>query len=232
MQQKLISACLAVAACTAFAVLPSIASAAPTITHPTGTVLGTGSKITATSLSEVLFLAANGASVRCTGASLTGELTQNNGKGFAANITSANFLGSGKNGDCTSEKDGDVFVTPTVATSGQGLPWCLTWKEADSFHFRGGRCSENNRPIRFGLDFTLFGECTYFRDTREEGAAPGPAKGSFQTDLGPGQDAVLEVFNQEWTLEAGGMFCPKVILLNMELTLETDATMSSPLYIS
>ena len=55
MSKKLTTACLALSALAAFA-LPAVASASPEITHPTGTRLATGTKITGTNVGNAKFL--------------------------------------------------------------------------------------------------------------------------------------------------------------------------------
>src|SRR5436305_2798324 len=91
MRKQLLLVCMAFAA---FAVVPSLASAKPVITHPTGTVLATGTKITATNVGNSVL--SNGlGTITCSTAILTGELTQNStANGIKGTITSAKFGGT------------------------------------------------------------------------------------------------------------------------------------------
>src|SRR4051794_21243602 len=119
MHKKLITACLALFALAAFA-LPAAAQAVnhPLITHPTGTKLATGVKITATNVGETLLVnTTTGAQeLACTTASMTGELIKNETGNIQGNITAASFTGTGSGGACTGS-----FLNPTIEPT--GLPW-------------------------------------------------------------------------------------------------------------
>lgn len=245
MTKKLIVTCIAMAAFAAFLVAPSLASAAnsPVITHPTGTVLNpetgecTGVKkticITATNVGELVMTdAAGGHLVTCSTATLTGYLTKNANNTVEGDVHTATFSGTGAVGvnglkECTGSF-GNIAVTTNVAN---GVPWCVrstaTMAEHE-FQTRGGNCTEAAREIRFILDSTTIGECTYGR------AAASPVVGKYLTDTEPtaGQDAVVTIEKQKFEKKAGSILCPSEGFLDFKFTLETDETTAKPLYFS
>jgi hypothetical protein len=224
--KKLITACMALVALAAFA-LPATASATndPDITHPTGTLMATNTKILATNTSVAKFSGFGGLlNVECQTASMTGTLVKNNGTEAEGTIETAKFSGTGTNGDCTSNV-GPVNATPNTGTN--GTPWCLRstpTMATDEFQVRGNSCSSLSRPIRFALDVTNAAEtCVYERST----AIPG----TYTTHP---SDAVLSISSVPFTRISGSAFvCPSEGSLTMSFTLETDTTASAdPLYIS
>jgi hypothetical protein len=220
MSKKLIAALMAIAAFAAFGMSATSASAAPVITHPTGTVLKTGVNLKGTNIGETQFTS-NTLNVKCTTAVLTGPLTSNStAGGFAGEVTSATFSGTGTSGDCTAT--GSFFsgsAKPTPEITG-GLPWCLKNGLSDNFEIRGGKCSEAARPIKFGLDLTGLVTCTYERAS---------LTGTFETHP---TDALGRInANQAWTL-VSGFGCPSGPSLDMEFTEETDTATAEPVYIS
>ena len=230
MHKKLMTACMALVAFAALAVMPAVASATndPDLTHPTGTPLAPGAKITATNIGETLMTDANtNILTRCTKAVLTGELTKNNGTEVEGSVTSASFTGSGSESRCTATF-GDSIITPTVPVAGvaHGLPWCIRSTPAmgtDEVQVRGGKCSEASRDIRFILD--VFGgatECEYQRTT----AIPG----TYTTEP---SDAIVHISEQKFSRIRGSSFiCPSEGFLDMSFTLETDTPTADPLYFS
>jgi len=254
MSKKLITACLGLLALAAF-ILPATASAAPEITHPTGTRLNptTGSCtsvagtvcVTATNVGETL-LKTDPASgeptvlARCTTAAMTGYLKKNNGTEIEATIHTATFSGTGGLSNGMNECTGS-FGNITVTTNGNkvdnesvtnGTPWCIRATKAmepDEFQLTGGDCVSEPPAITFILDSTTAGECKYTRSAA--------VKGTYTTDSTG--DAVLTVTAKEGTLadttftrEAGGVLCPGTGTLEMSFTLETDEKEAKPLYIS
>jgi hypothetical protein len=204
--------------------IASTASAAPVVTHPTGSVLATGTNNLGTNVGETVMTTSLG-NVTCSKATLTGKLTQNNtASGSKGEVTSASFTGTGTNGECTSWTGG-VTVNANPATN--GLPWCLEATSAtDVGKIRGGSCASETRPIRFVLTFTtaFIGTCTYQRSTA--------AEGSLQTDTEPGKDATVTLSEQEWIKFEGGSGCPSSGKLDMAYTMETDAPTADPVYLS
>ena len=219
MSKKLIAALMALTAFTAFGVSATSASAAPVLTHPTGTVAPVGTLITGTNTTETKMTTPFG-TVTCTKAEMTGSLTQNStASGAKGNVSNASFTGTGEGGECTSWTGG---VTVTAGVVG-GLPWCLeATTSTDEVKVRGGKCAEVSRGIKFTLDFTTIGACEYNRSAA--------AVGNLTTDP---EDAVIHLEGQEWTKLAGGGLCPSSGTLDMTFTLETDTTPTSdPMYFS
>jgi hypothetical protein len=229
MKSKLIAACMALAACVAFGVAASSAMAV-TAQAPTGTALAVGSKIQATSLENTIMTSSStGKLIECTKAKMTGELTTNGPTTITGDITSAEFSGTGTEGDCTSSTGASIKVTTNIEG---GLPYCLkTITEKDEFEVRGGKCTEGARSIKYTLDATGIGYCGY------EAAS---LKGTFTTDVtGSTQDAILTL-NEAGPFtrfESSGLvsfFCPENgVTLDMKFTLETDPIEgnASPIYI-
>jgi hypothetical protein len=224
MSKKLIAACMAIAAFSAFA-MSSTASAAPVLTHPTGTVFcpAGGCLVLGTNVGETVMTTSLG-NVTCNKATLTGKVTSNSTAGGSkGEVTSATFINSGST-ECSSWTGG---VTVNANPTTNGLPWCLEATTAtDVAKVRGGSCAGEPRAIRFVLAFTssFIGTCTYQRSPA--------AEGTVQTDLEPGKDATASLVAQEWTKLEGGAGCPSSGKLDMTFTLETDTVTPEPLYFS
>jgi hypothetical protein len=205
----------------AVAVSAASASAAPVITHPTGTVLATGTLLKATNVTEMKFTSGT-LNVNCPSVITKGVLTSNStAGGFAGESTSITFSGTGTSGDCTASGSfftGSVKPTPEIAG---GLPWCFKNTLNDNLEIRGGRCSEAARSIKFGLDVTGLVTCTYERAS---------LTGTFDTHP---SDAIGQInASQVWTL-VSGFGCPSSPSLDIDFTEETDLEgTSSPVYIS
>jgi hypothetical protein len=248
MSKKLITACMALVAFAALAVMPAVASATndPELTHPTGTLLAEGTKITATNVGETLLKSGDGSSIlaRCTHATMTGTLTKNKENTVEGTIDTATFEGTGGflNGmnECTGS-----FGNLTVTTNGGGVdgetvengtPWCVRstpTMATDEFQVRGGACGTATRKITFVFDTTIFGgttQCKYERASTE------PIKGTYTTDS-PSTDALMHLAagaNTKFVGESGNSFvCPTSGTLEMTFTLKTDTTPTAePLYFS
>jgi len=227
MKSKLIAACMALAAFVAFAVMPAVSSASPVITHPTGTVLATGTKIEATNIGVTKFTSST-LNTECSTATLTGTLVKNTttGGGFEGEISTATFKGTGKEEDCTATGTfftGSAAATPETGTN--GLPWCIKNAAAgDNFELNGGACGGLTRGIRFGLDLTGLVTCTYEKT--------GGLTGTFRTDLTGSEDATAKLNSGQKFTRVSGFGCPSEGELDMEFTLETDVSPASPVYIS
>jgi hypothetical protein len=228
MSKKLIVACMVIAA---FAVVPSLASAKPVITHPTGSVLATETKILATNVGgPTIMTLTGGGKIECSSAKLTGTLkTNSTASGFEGEIESATFTGTGGTQasepglpECTG-----TFLSAVTVT---GLPWCLEGTEAnDNFKLRGGKCSEAAKALNFTLSSTIFGfpvVCKYQR------GAASPVTGHFTTH--PAGDLVGTVTGEpEFLRVESSETCPTGGSLDMSFTAETDTTASAdPLYAS
>jgi hypothetical protein len=221
MTRKLIAACMAIGAFAAFGVASS-ATAAPVLTHPTGTVAPVNTKILATNVGETVMKTSLG-NVTCSKATLTGNLSTNStAAGSKGDVSSAVFSGTGESNECTSWSGG-VTVNANPATN--GLPWCLEATGAtDVGKVRGGSCAGESRAIRFELNFTnaFIGLCVYQRS--------GAAEGTLTTHP---TDALVHLVEQEWVKFSGGAGCPSSGKLNMTFTLETDNTLQAePMYFS
>jgi hypothetical protein len=225
MGKRLIAACMVIAA---FAVVPSLASAKPVITHPTGTVLATGTKIKATNVGSTIMTTPIG-NITCSTAILTGELTQNiTTNGFKGTITSAEFGGTGSTitGDNEPECTGSGFVGNTGITATP--PYCVEGIEAnDKLKVRGGACNKAAENIVFKMTVTgPFGikvGCTYSKASMT---------GNFQTDTEAGKDATATVSEEEFKKTEGGGECPESGKLDMTFTMETDVETATPIYVS
>jgi len=233
MSKKLTTACMALIALAAFA-LPAAASASPEVMHPTGTRLGTGTKITATQVGSGKYTATSTSGsgsvlAECSSGSMTGELTKNNGTEIEGNIESTAFSGTEAEGKCT--KLGGVKVT-TAATA-NGTPWCLratAAMNANEFQVRGGKCSEAAHGITFLMDTGLGVNCGYERTAA--------IKGTFTTDTTG--DAVLTlkgegetgIADTGFTREGTNVLCPASGTLDMSFTLEKDQATATPVFIS
>jgi hypothetical protein len=254
MSKKLITACLGLAALAAVA-LPAMASASPVVTHPTGTPLATGTKITGTNIGTMKFKNASGETTltECNTARLTGTLIKNKENHIEANITTATFFGGGAGKYKGMEECKGVSTLPsfTLTSNGtdpvgtkideedvtSGTPYCLTAGgvlAANKFTIRGGTCSEEPRKIIFILDTTPFfagdaeRECKYERTPAIEGTYTTHSTG----------DAILLFEATEkatgFTGAAGNnVLCPSKWTLQASFTLETDTTPTAePIYIS
>ena len=202
----------AVAACLTFLVVPALASAAPVLTNPTGTVLATGVTAVETNVGDVKFTTSLG-TIICSTAVLKGPVATNStASGSKNEVTSASFTGTGSGGDCTSWM-GSVAVTSNPPTN--GLPWC--WESTaptDELRLRGGNCSSLSRPIQLTMDFTSpVLQCVYQRSAAQVGTV--------QTHVGGEVAGSKTMSQQEWTLLEGGGFCASFFKLDAVFTLET-----------
>jgi hypothetical protein len=227
MRKQLIVACLALAA---FAVVPSLASAKPVLTHPTGTVAPVGTKITATNVGNATL--SNGLGhVTCSTAILTGEVTSNStANGIQGTLTKAEFGGTGSKivNDPEPECTGTGFYAGGAGVT-TNPPYCLqAIGTTDTVAIRGGACGGVLGKPTFKLSVTtIFGTVTCeYASTSAEGLT-----GSLVTDAS-GQQAEGSLSEQGFTKTAGsGGECPSEGKLSMTVKLETDGTVT-PLYIS
>jgi len=247
MSKKLITACLGVLALAAFA-LPAVASASPVITHPTGTVLGTGKTITGTNIGNAILTTdpTSGSPSplsECTTVKVTGTLVKNSGTAIEGNITTATFSGSGSAytgmneclgffglGNLTPTTNGtDPVNTKMEPGSNEdvagGTPWCLRSAANDKVELTGGTCGTEPVPVTFILHSTGAGECKFSKSSAVEG--------TFTTDSTG--DAIVNFVGGAGTTfvkEAGGVLCPSAGTLDMSFTMETDTAATEPIYIS
>jgi hypothetical protein len=194
----------------AFAVVPSLASANPILTKPTGTTLATGSAIRATNLGIATMTTSLG-NLYCSTTILEGTLTSNTtATGAKVEITSAKFGGTGtvQPGAEEPECTGEGFFTPNATvTPNASLPWCLeAAANAHSFTIRGGKCSAAATAIKFTLDVTGIGACEYNRTNA--------ANGTLVTDGAGANENTGALTNQAWTL-LSGFGCPSEVSLDV-----------------
>jgi len=217
MSKKLILACMAVAAFAAFVVLPATASATRLCETTTDDVtcdnIAINQNIRGHLTGNSVMTDANGNTLlTCSTAEITGLLTKNSGGVVEGDIETAHFTGTGANGECTGS-----FGNVTVDTNiGNGVPWCLSVNNSDTFKLRGNSCTKETRSITFVLTSTTVGTCKYNRTAA--------AEGTITTDetAGTSEDAEGTLTAVEWTKEEGGILCPSVGRLDMTFTLETD----------
>jgi hypothetical protein len=226
MGKKLITACMALAAFAAFAVMPAGASATndPDLTFPTGTLMPIEEKIEGTNIGKTIMTnAAHEPVVECDTATMTGKLVKNDGSNVEGTIEKAEFKNHTAS-TCTSSSLGNVTVNANPATN--GLHWCLrstSTMATDEFQVRGGGCNQLARPIRFILQGAFGVTCTYQRTAA--------LSGTYKTHP---EDAILSITTVEFPLLEGGFLCPSAGFLDMTFTLEKDTTdgKSDPVYIS
>jgi hypothetical protein len=194
-------------------------SAAPELTHPTGTRLANGALFSGTTIAYSLTKdGGTGSTLIQCASTLTGQVTKNSGSEIEANITSLSSFGTGGGGWCTTSFGN---VKPTVA-----VPLCLKATAAmatDEFQIRGGKCSESSKEVHFTIDGP---GCEYGRTE--------PLKGTFLTDKsGATTDAVLTLSEQGFIRKTGvSILCPNEYKWEIIYTLETDKEISEPLYFS
>ena len=226
MSRKPLIACLVIAA---FAMVPSLASANPILTEPTGTALAAGAKITATNVGTIQIRNASIGNLECATASLTRELTSNaTATGVRANFTAAKFGGTGATQSGAPEPEctgSSTFIVNFTFTPEITLPWCLEASvKSDVFLVRGGSCAEQERSIKFYLDMTGIGTCEY---SRTEGAG-----GTLVTDGAGTNEDTVAITSVPWSKIGGSGVCPSTLELTMRLSLETDDETHSQVSIS
>jgi hypothetical protein len=235
---KLIRACIAMAAFAAIFVLPSMASASITLTHPTGTVYN--GNIIATNVAHSgtptqTVLTTNLGKVVCGSATITGKIIQNNGTHVLGTVETANFAGTHEKtttGHCGGEGFVGSTVTPTPSHTsdeqGSGrpasLPWCITAGAEDKFEVWGeveGSCTNGKtRPVTFTLHGSL--TCGYEKAI---------VVGTYTTHPA---DALVTI-EQTFSRRAGeSAFCPSTGTLKMSFTLTAETKTNeetAPVYI-
>jgi hypothetical protein len=214
MSKKLFAACLVIAA---FAVVPSLASARPVLTEPTGTVLAGTPTIVGTNVGETTMTTSFG-TLHCTKAVLEGNLVSNStAGGIKGEIKKAKFTGTGGTaaGAPGPECTGTGFFAPdTTITPEINMPWCLEATTVnDTFLIRGGACSAASQAIKFNLDVTGVGTCEYSRTAA--------ATGTIVTHGAGSNENTAAIAEQAWTKIGGPFACPGEGKLDMRFSLET-----------
>lgn len=241
--KHVIKAIIAMAAFAALFVVPSIASAAPLLTHPTGTAPkgsheGGHFTIQATNVAhsateKVTKLTTPVGTIECTNATLTGSLLTNTGTKIQGEITTANFSGTPgtETSHCRGPFGGTITPTPshtsnpchtpTGGTEHCSLPWCVTAEGTkDKITIRGGKCEAAPKPITFQFHDTVIGTCSYSRESLTATYTTHPNAAIATVDAG-----------QSFTKTTGSSFCPSSGELDMAYTLETEGPSPTDLYV-
>jgi hypothetical protein len=240
---KLFKACIVLAAFAALFVMPTIASASPELTHPTGTTATGDHETTAlTGKDEGITIEATNVShsttakntvmttglgnLECATATLTGTLITNTGTKIEGEISTAQFNGTPGTpaaAHCSAPGGlGTVTFTPShTSNPAGGLPWCVIAEGLQNkFIVRGGTCTEVARPLKFTLHSALLGACVYEKAQVE---------GTYTTHP---VDAIMTITEQEFKKISGSGFCPGSGKLDMAFTMFTDGKPTEPIYIS
>ena len=240
---KLVKACMAMAAFAALLVVPSVASAALQLTHPTGTApLGTSeggnfpliaTNVAHASHTTITVMKTSIGNVECDTATITGDLYKNSGGIVEGTITTAEFWATPdaashpEKQHCKGGFGGNTTVTPSHTSDAPGsLPWCMKAEAENVFSVRGGACTEAARALKFSLHTTTLGTCSY-----QKTAA---LTGTYTTH--PSSDAIVTVNGgpaAKFEKTGGSAFCPGSGELFMAFTLTTDnsGVSGTPVYI-
>lgn len=219
---RLVKACIALAAFAAIFVVPSMASAALELTHPTGTRAPVGTNILATNVAHSTtptqtVLTTNIGNVTCAKATITGTVTKNDGTTVEGTISTAEFGGTHEvttSGHCAGSGILGSQITPTpshTSDEDKSLPWCLKAEKEHVFRVWGeseGSCAKK-RPVTFTLHGAI--TCTYEKPE---------VIGTYTTHP---SDLIVTVNKQIFTRSASSSaFCPKEGGLDLAFTLATD----------
>jgi hypothetical protein len=209
-----------------FVVLPGTAAAVndPDLTYPTGTLLGTSSKVRAVNVGDVKLTTDEG-TYTCSYWQTTGTLTKNNGTEVEANMETGVVAGTGAGDKCTTSGAPIGDFTLTINPSTNGLPRCIRSTAAmkdDEVQILGGSCSGEAKAIRLTLDVKAPSfYCIYER--------AGAIKGTYATHP---EDALLTTNGVETTLVRGTVTCPTILKSDSVMTVENDKEVNEPFYIS
>jgi hypothetical protein len=217
MSRFLVSCVVAACALISLGAVPTAASATPELTHPTGTRLPVGTLLKATNVGFSTTKEGSGGIIFACSSTWTGELLKNASGEVEANVNGFNSFGTGSSEGCTNPFGSGKFTA--------SVPWCMratAAMAADEFQIRGGKCTEAPKELRFTLD----PECVYGRAE--------PLKGTFITDKEGGTtDAMLTLVEQAFVKKSGsGLLCFTEYRWNVTYTMETDQSISQPLYFS
>lgn len=228
--KNLLRATIAMAAFAALFVVPSVASASPELTSPTGTQAPVGTTFIGTNVKhgtapQQFLTTTPSGTMTCATATITGEVVKNDGTHFVSRITTFQLSGTETNptsSHCAGFGGSPTSVTPSHTTNPShngvaALPWCLTASGVkDEFTLFGeveGNCTNGKtRPITILYENATIGSCTYQR---------AQIVGTYTTHPA---DAVLSISGNQFTKVTGGVFCPASFEIHLGLTLTTDVS--------
>lgn len=153
MHKKIMLACMALVAFAAFAIVPAMASAAPTLKEGT-TTLAVGAEIAGTQDgTEAWVFTTSSGNVSCNEVRFAGVVTEN--PGAKGTVKTASFKNNGST-SCPTTIFGvsSMVVTPKV-------PWCLSSTVLGTVKLVGGECGGKASGVKFVLDPNVGGECEY-----------------------------------------------------------------------
>jgi len=218
MHNRIVAACVAVAAFAALAVIPSLASASPVVTESGARVKATTpdgvNTIIRGSTVGVQVLSTGLGNVNCEKSTIEGELVKNTGTDFTATLTTFDYSGDDpEEAKCTTSisdfAGGKVTAKVEVETpafclhSVSGVDHVLIYGEVKTPVGKHCENTSDRTTIGFNLIFTThtggsFATCTYQRPVTE------PLTASYTTTTGD----TLVMTNQKFTKSAGGVLCP------------------------
>lgn len=216
---KTIQVFIALAALAAVFVVPSVASASPELTSPTGTKapVGTGIQLISVAHAQtptrLIYTTSGGISQCESGVTMTGEVSSNTGTDIAINISTVSI-------GCPT----NVTITPNhtnnpVHNGVTSLPWCLTANGLeDLVSIRGGACSEAARPLTVSMH-TALGICNYENASLTAPYTTHPSA------------TIATVATQQFSKNTGGGFCPSAVAWDFAFTLKTDTKIPEDVYI-
>lgn len=228
--KTLLRSTIAMAAVVALFVLPSLASASPELTSPTGTRAPVGTKFIGTNVAHASapkqFLTTTPiGTMSCATATITGEVVKNDGSHLIGRITTFQLSGteaSPSSSHCNGFGGGATSVTPSHTTNPThngvaALPWCITASGAENVFTIYGEVEANcangkTRPITILYENASIGNCTYQR---------AQISGTYTTHPA---DAILTIKGQPFTKVTGSAFCPSSFEIHLGLTLTTDVS--------
>ncbi len=201
MNRKILGICTALAAFAAFAVVPTVASASPELTHPTLSRVAVNTKITAIAETHsVLGDTSANELVTCDATEdhtwLTGTVVKNNGTQIEGTIESAKFQADTELTKCHSGLLGPTKVDiPGLTNEGGTQHYCLKNSAGDNWELKPANCGAAGGAFTFILTGSL--TCYYSRTAA--------ITGTFTTTH-PG---TLTVNTTAFTREApSSVFCP------------------------
>jgi hypothetical protein len=218
----LLCATIAMVAFAAFFVAPTLASASPELTSPTGTRASVGTLFTATNVAHAntpstFRTTLSTGTMECATATFTGEVIENSGTNLVGTISTFELKGTPgtPNASHCASPLGATTITPNHASNPThngvaSLPWCIKFSAEDIFTIYG--CTNGQaRPITIVYHASI-GACTYEKAS------------IFGTYTTHPADAVLTIAEQQFTKVTGSAFCPSTFKIDMALTLTKDVS--------